>query len=119
MLNGLFPMRRRRSAPGWHWFSRCLSLVLLIPLPHLAVAQAPGKTTRQTKPAAPKSDADNNAAEGTKPAPEKKADDDDAEVSEQLGKIIPYEIFRDPNAEKLLGIDNYPQLNPKAVVAAA
>src|SRR5262249_13642599 len=109
-------------APGSLWFNRCLSLVLLLPLPQLALAQAPGKTAGQTKPAAPKADGVGGDQKPKKPAAENKADDDDdsPETAAQLGKIIPYEIFRDGNAEKLLGIENYPQLNAnKGIVAAA
>jgi hypothetical protein len=123
MLNGLFPARRRRFARGWHAVTSCLSLALLLSLPQLAAAQAPGKNEGQTKPAAAKAEpADGDEPKAKQPTgPDSKADTGDAaDDSGQSGKIVPYEIFRDPKAEKLLGIDNYPQLNVnKGIVAAA
>src|SRR4051794_24052871 len=112
MLNGLFPARRRRSGRGWHGVILNLGLALLFTLPQVGAAQAPGKNEGQTKQARPKTDDEDRGAPDAKKVagPENKADDDGADESGQLAKIIPYEIFRDPKAEKLLGVDNYPQL---------
>ena len=118
MLNGLFRARRRRSARGWQGVFQCLSLALLLQLPQLAAAQAPGKNEAQSKPADPKADQDDgDPAKAKKPAgPDAKADD--ADDVDQSGKIIPYEIFRDPKAEKLLGVDNYPEIKKPPVANA-
>ena len=114
MLNGLFRARRRRSARGWHGVTRCLSLALLLPLPQLAAAQAPGKNEGQieSRPRRRPTQDDGDAPKAKKPAgPDAKAEDGDAADDDRANstKIIPYEIFRDPKAEKLLDINNYPQ----------
>jgi hypothetical protein len=121
MLNGLFRAKGWRSARSWRGVTRCLSLALLLPLPQLAAAQAPGKNEGQSKPAAPKDDKDDgDEPKAKKPAgPDAKAENGDAaDDMDQSTKIVPYEIFRDPKAEKLLGIDNYPQISKPAVAAA-
>ena len=118
MLNGLFRAKRRRSARGWQGVFECLSLAILLQLPQIAAAQAPGKNEAQSQPAESKADQDDGeAAKAKKPAgPDAKVDDGDD--VDQSGKIVPYEIFRDPKAEKLLGVDNYPEIKKPPVANA-
>jgi hypothetical protein len=119
MLNGLFWTRRRRSARGWHGVAGCLSLALLFAMPQLAAAQAPGKKDGQSKTAPPKAEDDDEPKAKKPSAPDAKAENGDAaDDRDQTTKIVPYEIFRDPKAEKLLGIDNYPHINKPPVANA-
>ncbi len=113
MHYGLLAMRRRRSPRVWRGVIGCVSLALLFSPTQPASAQDAGKNAAKAKPAAPKpeSDDDNAPKDKAAPAPDAKpgaaaADDDDSQAT----KVIPYEIFRDPKAEKLLNVQNFQQI---------
>jgi hypothetical protein len=101
----------------------CLGLALvLLPLKY-SVAQAPAKNEKQAQPGVAKDDQDDddqpkpkNAADKDKAKPGDGAPDagDDSDGS---SKALPYDVYRDPNAEQLLDIAAFTHINKGKLVA--
>lgn len=97
----------------------CLGVALmLLPQPHtLAQTQAPAKGDKQSEAPDAKDDQDdaeqhkakNGAAEKEKA--KGKASDADAADDDGSSKALPYDVYRDPNAEKLLDVTSFSHLN--------
>jgi hypothetical protein len=101
----------------------CLGLALgLLPLQFaMAQAQAPAKNEKQSQPAPAKDsqdDADdqpeakNAAKDKAKPG----QGPDPADDSDGTSKALPYDVYRDPNAEKLLEINAFAQIGKGKVL---
>jgi hypothetical protein len=118
MLIVLLPRRTRRSPRVWHLFVGCLGLALVLLPVQQVLAQDPPKNERKAAPKAEQDDGDQPKAKTPAGAADKKGDaaaaPDAAGDSEDAAKAQPYKIFRDPKAEKLLGVDGYPHLSSKA-----
>ncbi len=99
----------------------CLGVALmLLPQQHtLAQAKAPAKSDKQSEAPDPKDDqeeaeqpkAKNGAADKDKEKAKGKASDADAADDDGSSKALPYDVYRDPNAEKLLDVAGFSHLN--------
>ena len=96
----------------------CLGVALVL-LPRqytLAQAQAPAKNEKQSGAPEPKDDQDDadqpKAKAGGAEKDKGKAGEPDAQDDDGTSKALPYDVYRDPNAEKLLDVAGYTHLNP-------
>jgi hypothetical protein len=96
----------------------CLGLALVLLPPRSAPAQARARKDAQTPAASPKDDQDNTDQAKAKNGVEKgKAGQGSGGPEDEDGtsKALPYDVFRDSNVEKLLGITSFPHIKKPTV----
>jgi hypothetical protein len=119
MRNVLLATRTRQFPCAWLWLAGCFCLALVLSPVRIASAQAPAKNEGKSQsPAAQAAQPDTDQPK-SKGAADKAADaataPDAAGDVDTSSKALPYDIFRDPKAEKLLDVNGYPHLNKPAV----
>ena len=118
MLNVLLPTRKRETHRAWHATAWCLSVAFCSLVS--ARGQEEGDPKKDAAPPA-KADSGKSATKSTQAKPEAAKTADATPASgipadpSQTRKIAPNEVFRDPRAEKLLGMEKLKTVPAKPV----